>query len=40
MGIQEQLANKKFEADKERAEEMARKIAAEKKQDEQDRKCK
>ena len=37
MGIKEQKENEKFEADKKLAEEMARKIAAEKEQDWQDR---
>jgi hypothetical protein len=36
MGVKEQKENEKFEADRARAEEMARKIAAEKQQDERD----
>jgi hypothetical protein len=37
MGVKEQKENERFEADKARAEEMARRIAAEKEQDRQDR---
>jgi hypothetical protein len=40
MGIMEKKAAEKFAADKARAEEMARKIAAEKEQDRQDRRGK
>ena len=38
MGLKEQREQDKFEADRDRAEQMARAIAAEKAQDEQDRK--
>ena len=40
MGIKEKKENEKFKADKARAEAMARRIAAEKAQDERDRKGK
>lgn len=36
MGVKEQKEQEKFEADKARAEEMARKIAAERQQDDRD----
>ena len=38
MGVKEQKEQEKFEADQRRAQEMARQIAAERRQDQRDRK--
>ena len=40
MGLMEKMANEKFQADKARADKIAKAIAAERKQDAQDRKGK